>query len=302
MRTITAFALVAAAAAASAQTGAPTFRHKIAINQGKMREIRYGDSYLPATACNGLQAMIIEKLQRTGQFVVMEREDSAKDAMNEEIDTKNKAGATPPQKRQAARYILTPEVTEFEFKAGKSRGLNLGGISLGEKKSTITFRLNIRIVDAETSQTLEVATGEAKQETKESAFNPGAFIKGVGFAQNDKTSNSFSKTFEAAIGKAVDGVCARIGGKSWSARVVAAPATGRLAINAGATSGLAVGQEFLVFKTSGRITDPETGEILSAGDETAIGSVRIARVEDGIAFCDVVTGRGFAVSNVVRPK
>jgi hypothetical protein len=55
-----------------------------------------------------------------------------------------------------------------------------------------------------------------------------------------------------------------------------------------------------VFRLGTPVTDPDTGDIISKGDEAKIGTIKIVRVTASAGFATSVSGKGFLPRDLVR--
>ena len=289
------------------QTGKPRLRLRIAVDQFKWTEIR-GNCPLPSDLREGLQAALIQKLQESGGFQVMEREATAlsQDAFEDTLDQQKRHGLPrgtaprPRQRRTPAQYIITPTVTAFEVTGGNNDGYDLPviGIHIGGNKTKTTLALNLRISDAETSETFASFSAEGQVECKSQDIK--FLIAGASGEQSKSSTTAMNRVVDDALKNAVSKISQKLEDMPWYAVVAARdPATGRVVIAAGGDSGIESGMEFAINRTGGIIRD-EDGDIISRGDESPIGRVRVVRVERGAAFADVISGKGFASGNIVR--
>jgi curli biogenesis system outer membrane secretion channel CsgG len=73
----------------------PRLRYRIVVDQGKWNEIRTEYWRLPPEVGAGIQAQLLDKLQKSGDFIVMEREATATQQQKDAID-QAKRGSLPP--------------------------------------------------------------------------------------------------------------------------------------------------------------------------------------------------------------
>lgn len=305
-----AFAMSQSEDAGQTQSVTPRLRLRIAVDQFKWNETR-GDYNFPHDLREGLQALLIERLQQSGRFQVMEREITARlQASDEDEIARQKreslpagsaaAQARPRQHRTPAQFIITPTVTGWQEASSGDNGFNLGGIlKVGGKKAKTTLSINLRISDAETSETIDSVTANGDSESKggDISINLG----GISGGKSDNKQAALSKVVSACLNDAVTKISARLAKEPWYALVAGQDATThRVILAAGSEAGIAAGMEFAVNKTGEPVRDPESGDVLSRGDETPIGRIRIVRVERNVAYADVVSGSGFGPGNMVR--
>jgi len=286
--------------------GTPRLRYRIAVDQGKWDEIR-GDWWrgLPDDVREGIQSELIDKLQKSGYFIVLEREDTAMAQMSQEDsiaaqkaqDVPANAAPVPPREhRTPAAFIITPTVEGFTETGGKSHGFSLGGITVGNSKTTDTLTLSIRISNAQTSEILDTQKSIGTSESKSSSLSVGNLYNNSDFAKS-----AAGAAVDAALDDAVSKIVARLSQEPWTALVAARDkSTNRIIINAGNLAGVQTGQTFDVWRAGGVVTDPDTGEIISKGDETKIGRITIVRVEENASYADIVSGTDFQPRDIVR--
>jgi curli biogenesis system outer membrane secretion channel CsgG len=302
---------------------APKLKFRIAVNQGKWEELRWNNYTVDNDVVRSMQAKIIDKLQKSGMFEIMDREAGEEtqrrneDSLAAERDARNQQQgrqtlalrdlATP------ADYIITPEIVGFNVTSRKGNSLSLGGlaqavglggivqganVSNGSVKATAEIAL--RISNAESSSILDSATGKGEQEQKNSRLD--ASILGAGVSQDQFSDSPVGKAIELAINEAVNQMVSRMSKMPWKALVASiSQKTGRITINRGTASGITEGMEFTVYEVDEDGVDPETNTRIP-GDEVAIGKIRVVRVENNYAFADVVSGTGFKPKNVIRLK
>jgi curli biogenesis system outer membrane secretion channel CsgG len=294
---------------APSTTSGSRLRYRVAVDQFKVDETRRARLDLPIHVAEGLQAMLVDRLQQSGWFLVMEREITAQSqakeedaiaaAKQEQVRQDGGPVIADRQRRTPAAYIITPTVVGFDVTSGGGRAVDLGPFKVGQRRQDATVTLNIRISDAQSSEVLFTATAEGKHSCKDTSV--GVDLGGIKIGDSRYNESAPGRAIDQAVSAAVDKVVERMRQEKWSALVAAQDEqTGRVIINAGSASGVAVGQEFDVYRTGKMVRDPDTGAIISRGDEVRIGTIRIARVDNGVAYADPVEGKQFEARNVVR--
>ena len=290
----------------------PKLKYRIAVDQFKWTEIRDEWSDVPRDLREGLQAQLVDKLHKSGLFTVMEREAPAKLAADAEREineakrqSRQERGQAAGQAREVytpADYVITPTVAGYQKTSRKRGGFEWGPFSNRSEEQTVTITLNIRIFDAMTSETIETSSVEGQQTTKKRGIRVN--LPGPKGEQETESDSPVSKAVDEALGKAVALITERISKQPWYALVATQDVTtGRVIIAAGNTAGVKVGQEFVVNHAGEPVIDPGTGDVISRGDETKVGRIRIVRVERSASFADVLDGTGFKAGDVVRlPK
>ena len=293
--------------AASAFPDTPRLRYRIVVDQGKWNEIRTSQWYLPPEVGAGIQAQLVDKLEKSGYFIVMEREATAESQASQEdqIDAAKRASlapgaiAAPRQQRTVGNFIITPSVVGFVPTGGGNSGVSFGGIHLGGKKAESTVTLSIRISDAQTSEIIDTQTATGKAEAKSNGI--GLNFQGADISSEQFQSSPAGQAVDRALDDAVAKIVARLSKEPWTALVAAQDkATNRVIINAGNQSGVQIGQVFTVYHAGNPVLDPDTGEKISEGDEVKIGRIKIVRVDRNASYADILEGTTFQPRDIVK--
>jgi len=240
----------------------------------------------------GLSDLLTSALVRSGQFIVVERQNLA-DVLDEqklgESGLVAAEGATRAGNLLGASLLIKGAVTEFNESAGGGGfGIGFAGIGVGVKTRRATVGLDIQVVDAATGRVL--ASFPVRESISSRSF-------GVDVSR-DGVDTGYSNFLQTAIGqaatKAVDRAIAQFADAAanwpWTGQVVAFDA-GDVVINAGMTSGLEVGDTFVLERRGRTFTDPSTGLVLGQRTQR-IGRAIVSAVEGEIAFADFVPHAG----------
>ena len=250
-----------------------------------------------------IQALIIDKLVKTGWFEVMEREATAGKGVRDEKDIDAERRRELEQKGReipgrsvvvAADYIITPELLEFTATSKKGGGVRLGPVDTRKTENTCKVNMALRIASTETTSIIASASGTADK--KESGSSLGVSIGGAGVKTEDWNAGLASKAFEDAIGKCIENLVKEFAKFPWQAVVAqVTEKSGQVVINKGLSAGVAVGMTFDVMEVGEPVIDPSTGNQIAPGEETKIGTVKVVRVLPQAAFCEVVTGKASSI-------
>lgn len=290
----------------------PRLRYRIVVDQGKWDEIRSQQWNLPPEVGAGIQAQLVDKLQKSGYFIVMEREATAQQQASAEdaIDATKRASLPPGaaaalparQQRTVGNYVITPSVVGFVPTGGGGNGISFGGLSFGGKKAESSVTLSIRISDAQTSEIIDTQMAVGKAQAKSSGI--GLNLAGANFTNEQFQASPAGQAVDLALDDAVAKIVARLSKEPWTALVAAQDkTTNRVIINAGNLSGVDIGQVFDVYRAGQPVLDPDTGEKISNGDEVKIGRIKVARVERNASYADILDGQDFQAHDIIRlPK
>jgi curli biogenesis system outer membrane secretion channel CsgG len=190
-----------------------------------------------------------------------------------------------------AQVLIKGEITEFET-GKKGNGLNLGfgfsniplGLRLGGNRNVAHIAVDLRLIDASTGEIIysETITSEAK--------NYGLAL-GVDYDKGSIGTDHFSKT---PFGEAVRNTATEAAGLivqelqdvSWTGQVITTEGS-QIFMNAGATSGVKIGDTFTVTNVAKELVDPASGVVLGR-IERRLGQIQVESVTEMYAVARVM--------------
>jgi curli biogenesis system outer membrane secretion channel CsgG len=244
----------------------------------------------------------------TGRFVLVEREN-----LGAVIGEQNLAasGRMAPQKTVAqtgklrpARYIATGALTEVEYdESGADGGIRIKGFDIGGSKADAKVTIIAKLIDTTTGEIVakKRITGEA-----------GRAAVRVGYHEHDFGGDlgGFAKT---PLGEATQD-CINQAAKFFARQFEEIPSAGsvimvkdgRVIINRGEKYNFREGMVLAMTEEGEDLIDPETGEVLEKAEGRQIGTIRITKTTEKVAYCEVVEGepnpaRGTVVEVVSVP-
>jgi curli biogenesis system outer membrane secretion channel CsgG len=208
--------------------------------------------------------IIVTELQKTGQFILVEREKVQRILDEQRFSTSEAAAPETAAKLGrllGASAIVTGSVTQF---GQREEGVDT--IVYQRRTQIAEATVDIRIVDVNTGEILVADSGRgAANRTIEGSMGLG------GRATYDSTLAG--EALRAAIFKFSKNVVDRMGTVPWTARVAQVDA-GRVYIDAGKSTGVPIGAELEVMRPGKEIVSPTTGK--SLGETMAhAGRVRV---------------------------
>jgi curli biogenesis system outer membrane secretion channel CsgG len=252
------------------------------------------------TAGDGMSDMLITQLVQSDRYTVLERTE-----INAVLDEQNlgQQGIVTAQsaaevgKMLGAEIVIFGSITEFGYKE-RSTGGRSRRFGVGISSTTAVVATDVRMVDATTGEIL-AAENVRKEESK----------RGLSVDTEKVAFGSQSEFDESLVGEAtreaIDEIVGMIDTNSdnvkWGATVITSQG-GSVFINAGAASGVEIGQTFIVKRAGTKLVDPDTGIELGAVEEQ-LGTIRVAdnSVGSGKASrCTIVSGSGFERGDLVR--
>ncbi len=251
---------------------------------------------------NGIEAIVIDSLARTGRFRLVERTE-LDDVLGEQDLVSSGRVAQPSGAATGnvlgAEYLVQVVVTDYESNtSGQSGGVGgllrkrvpvLGGVKAGS--STGRVGLNIRLIDAETSEI--TFTKQIEAVIKESNLSFGGIGIGGDVALGGFMS-SYSKTpigqaVIAGINQGVYELIKQIGSKPAEGSVVQANGA-QIYVNLGQDT-VGVGERLQVMRIGEELIDPETG-ISLGGSMTSLGEIEVAQVQEKFSIARPVSLNG----------
>ncbi len=231
----------------------------------------------------GMSAMLVTALKESGQFIVLERANISQVLSEQQMKGQKLVhqGSGPALgKIIGVNLMIYGSVTEFGaedkgggFSIGVSGGMIGGGLSRQSASGNVT--MDIRIVDTTTTEVLEVY--KVEEEIDSSGWNLSLGYRGVSFGTNRFMKTPLGQAARRAINRAVQMIAAKADETPWTGLVVEFDGK-EVYINAGSGAGLKVGDKFVVKRIVKRLTDPQTGKLLSVRKKE-LGFVQLMTVE-----------------------
>ncbi len=264
-------------------------------------EVNYSDS-TTGVPVNGIEAMVIDSLAQTGRFRLVERTELASVLGEQDLVASGriaKPSGAETGNVLGAEFLVQLVITDYETKtSGTDKGVGglvfskiplFGGVKAGS--STGRVGLNIRLIDAETSEI--TFTKQIEAVIKESNLAFGGVAWGSGGALGGFMS-SYSKTpvgqaVIAGINQAVFELIKQVGAKPPEGSIVKADAL-QIYTNLGQDS-VAVGDRLQVLRKGEELIDPETG-ISLGGISTVIGEIEVTQVQEKFSIASPVSMNG----------
>jgi curli biogenesis system outer membrane secretion channel CsgG len=246
---------------------------------------------------DALTAMLTDALVSDGRFVVVEREDLANIATEQQLGAQASTTAETAAsagKMIGASLIVRGTVTKFEPNAGASGvslglpgGGLLGGQSLGLKGSHALIAISLRVIDSTTGQVLSTVRAEGTASSHGVDLS-GAASNGATIGLSTLKTTPLGQAAEDAIDKAVPQIALAAERQPWSAMVIEVDGP-TVYVNAGAEQNIQAGTVLHVRRKAKDLVDPGTGVILDTLT-TDIGSIRIDAVRPKTSTAVVVDG------------
>jgi curli biogenesis system outer membrane secretion channel CsgG len=252
----------------------------------------------------GMAEMMTTALVESGKFKVLERQ-QIHDVIGEQdfgaSGRVDPATAAKIGKVLGARYLLYGTVNEFEYsQAGDAGGVRIGGFRVGGSQAKAHIGMDVRVVDAVTSEVLfsTRSTADASRTGFKVGYSGSDFGANLGTFQKTPLGEATRTAIQDAVAKMVrdfGGEEAPPPPAAWSGSLIIAEG-GALVIKAGTKDGLKTGDILTVYRPK---TVTAGGEVLTVGEDK-IGKIRLTTVGESAATAEALEGSGFKTGDVVR--
>ncbi len=241
---------------------------------------------------DGWGAVLTDKLQQSGKFIVIAERDMRGAAMDEQdfaASGRTAGGSKAPKTGQMtpAQIIVKGVITAFDDgTSGGGGGAGYRGIRVGVKKRTSLISGTIYMVDTTTGTVMSSKNFEAKVTSKglKVGLSKNGFYGDVGGFKKTPAG----RVMNEAADQAVEFLSGQLESVPWSATVIRG-GDDNIIINRGTREGVYAGQSFRIGKAE-EIRDPDTGELLDR-DFKVTGRIEVTRVKEKIAYCKKVSGK-----------
>jgi curli biogenesis system outer membrane secretion channel CsgG len=282
----------------------------------------YGNWYWNANVGKSLGAMMTTELKTMGFRVVNRRRigEILKEQDLGDSGRVNKKTAPAVGKVIGAPFMIMGTVSEFGKKStGGGLGNVIPGIGVRVKQDTMRVKIDIELVDAETSEVIDAKTGTGSESNIGFSLTYDWF-KNIDFNQDEWWSSQLGK----AARKAVQDACKRLVAKynqlpEWTkdfddgeseaitASIVSAASPAALIIDKGSADGVKVGDRFEILKED-QVVKNEKGEVVFR-KTTKVGEAEVAEVQEHGAMLKLVgqaeggnPKEGFVAKRIAKKK
>jgi curli biogenesis system outer membrane secretion channel CsgG len=258
----------------------------------------------PPEFARALTEILTTALVGTQRFVVLERQQGQAVLAEQDFGATgrvNKETAAAQGSIIGAQAMITGDITGYAYtqQALGGNALNLvKGLNAGASRVSARVVIDLRLIDAATSEVLSSAagTGDASATGVATDLTIGDRRLGTSSAWTTPLGNASRE----AITKAVQSLIAAMPAVRWSAKI-ADVRDGVVYLNAGSDDGVRPGMALVVLEVQPALVDPDTGKNLGSPDRP-LGTIEITTVQARFSTAKVLDGTGFARGNLVRMK
>lgn len=255
---------------------------------------------------SGMAEMLITALQKTGHYIVLERENKTFQDMLKEQDL-GKEGRIKPETAAkfgeilGAQILIKGVVTEFsQHETIKGVGLVVKGLTLGGGGIiTAQVGVDIRMFDASTGEIIE--SHRTEQKASSVTIAGGVKVGDVVIGGLDFHKTPLGRATRMAIDDMVNFITTQSKTKPWQGRIVKIE-NDRVTINAGLDVGIKNGDKMEVWLKGEELIDPETGVSLGLEEGQKIGLLEVIEVKEKYSVATIITGTGFNRNDIVKIK
>ena len=241
---------------------------------------------------DGWGAVLTEKLQASGKFIVVAEQDMRNEAMAEQdfqSSGRTVAGSSKAPKTgqmTPAQLLIKGVITAFDDGSSrKGGGLSYKGVGIRAKGGKAKISGTVYVVDSTTGQV--VASEPFEAEVKNKGISLSVHKHGFGGDISSFKKTPAGKVMSKACDQVVDFLHAQSEGIEWSGKIVMA-STKIIVINRGTREGVSKGMTFRLGEVT-ELRDPDTGELLDKMFEES-SKIRVTKVKEKVAYCELVEG------------
>lgn len=251
---------------------------------------------------DNLALMLESSLYDTGRFVIVERQElgavmAEQDLQNSGRSAQASTVASTGQIR-SARYLATGAITEASYNtSGDSGGLRIKGFNIGAKSDKASIVAVVKLIDSTSGEV--VSSKRIRGEAGKSGLTLGYSDRGFGTQLGGFTKTPLGEAAQDVIDQASKYIALEMEDYKLEGNVVMVSGSGEIIINRGENYGIANGQVFTVREEGEVLIDPSTGAILDKSEGKVTGTIRVTKVREKVAYCELMDGetpeRGAAV-------
>ncbi|MCB1120134.1 MAG: hypothetical protein KJT03_01185 [Verrucomicrobiae bacterium] len=242
---------------------------------------------------DNLGLMLESSLYDTGRFVIVERAELG--AVMAEQDLQN-SGRTAQASQVAstgqirsAKYLATGAITEASYNtSGDSGGLRIKGFNIGAKSDKASVVAVVKLIDSTSGEV--VASQRIRGEAGKSGLTLGYSDRGFGTQLSGFAKTPLGEAAQDVIDQATKFIALEMEDYDLEGNVVMVSGSGQIIINRGSNYGVSPGQVFLVREEGEVLIDPSTGEILDMEEGKVTATIKVSKVSEKVAYCDLVDG------------
>jgi len=240
----------------------------------------------------GMADLLASELVLSKNFEVLERAQLGR--ILDEIDMQRNGyfrdeGKVSKGRLKNAQYLIRGVISDFSQVSGGSFWLRAQRFLVGGRAYTARVGLTLTIMEVESGRIVDSVQCEGHARAK-SAYGEGSYDK-VRFGGDMFFKTPIGKATSSALRQGLKGIISRIPQTSWNP-MVAAVVNSQIIINGGLNHGLKSGQVYQVRGEDRRITDPQTGDLISTIPGDALALIKVVKVSRNSSSATIIKGGG----------
>ncbi len=240
-----------------------------------------------------LSAMLESALYDSGRFVLVDRQQLGDVIREQDLAASGRMAKARDVARtgklRPAKYLAAGSVTEVdEAVSGREGGVGFRGIRVGGGRQQAQVTVIVKLIDTTTGEIVaqERVVGRAGRTALRVGLSRGGLRTDLGGFEK----TPLGEAAQDCINQAAEFIAGKMEVFPFEGNVVRVANNGQVLINRGSEFGVSTGQ-MMVMRTEGEeILDPSSGAILGVEEGAEIGRLRVVRVEEKFAYCEVIDG------------
>lgn len=242
---------------------------------------------------SNLGIMLESALYDSGRFIVLERGDLGAVLAEQDLQSSGRAASASKVAQtgqvRSARYLASGSITSVEYnQAGTGGGLSFKGISLGANSKKAQIDAIIKIIDSTTGQI--VAKQSVRGEAGRSGLTVGVYRGGFGGQLGGFDETPLGEAAMDVVNQAVKFIAREMEDYEIDGTVVMVRGD-QVVINRGSEYGVSPGHVVIAQESGEALIDPDTGELLDYFEGDVIATMKVTKVSEKVAYCEVSTGQ-----------
>lgn len=239
---------------------------------------------------SGMADLLVSELVHSRNFTVVERQHF--EGLVNEIDRQQSRlfrgeGKTAIGRMKNAQYLIRGVINDFSQTGGSGLSVAFRSIFFLGRGHNARVALTLTIVDIETGQIIAAVQSTGLVRTREAYIE--ADYKGVSFGGDIFFSTPLGQATARAIHGGVRQVTKEMPKNPWRP-MISCMKNGVVILNGGKDRDFREKTVYIVRAPAEPVTDPATGDILTFLPGAKVGTIRVTRVDEKVAFAEVLQG------------
>ncbi len=241
---------------------------------------------------SGMADLLVSELIQSRNFTVVERqhfEGLVDEIQRQQSRLFRNEGKTPIGRMKNAQYLIRGVINDFSQTGGASISVAFRNLFFLGRGHNARVALTLTIVDIETGQILASVQSTGLVRTREAYLESN--YKGVSFGGDIFFATPLGKATARAIRGGVRQIARSMPENPWRP-MISAIKSNVVILNGGKDRAFRENTVYVVRTPAEPVTDPATGDILTFLPGTRVGTLRVTRVDEKVAFAEIIQGSG----------